>query len=105
MNISSSHRKIKDVRVTQRTQRPIDSIEKAVSREVTCGLVPLSFQKSPESFRYVLLIGKVAGINREIVDRVAILVTLYNLVVTLPVCLHPLYRRLVVGNRVAHGLK
>lgn len=45
MNISGSHRKIDEVGVTQCTQRPIDSKEKVVSRDVVCGLDPLPFQK------------------------------------------------------------
>ena len=54
---------------------------------------------------HVLFIGKVAGVNREIVDWVAILVTLHNLVVTLPIRSHALDCRLVVGDVVGDGLE
>ena len=61
MNISGSLGKINEVGVTQRSQRPIDSIEKVVSRGIVYGLDPLPFQKSPESFCYV----EMWGIRRQ----------------------------------------
>ena len=54
---------------------------------------------------HVFLIEKIAGVNREIVDRVALLVTLHNLVITLPIRFHALDRRLVVGDVMGNGLE
>ena len=61
MNISGSFGKIDKVRGSQRSQSSVDSIEKIVSRDIVCGLYPLTFEHSPESLSNV----EMRGIRRQ----------------------------------------
>lgn len=61
MNISGSFGKIDKVRGSQRSESSVDSIEKIVSRDIVCGLYPLTFEHSPESLSNV----EMRGIRRQ----------------------------------------
>ena len=56
-------------------------------------------------YAHVLLIGEIAGVDCEIVDGVAILITLNNRLIPGSVLLHTTDCRLVVGNVVADCLE
>ena len=53
---------------------------------------------------HVLFIGEVAGVDSEIVERIAVLISPDNSLVAGDISLHPLDCRLVVGNVVGDGL-
>ena len=53
---------------------------------------------------HVLLVGEVAGVDSEIVERIAVLISPDNSLVPGDISLHPLDCRLVVGNVVGDGL-
>ena len=61
MNISGSFGKIDNVGGSQACQTSVDSIEKIVSRDIVCGLYPLTFEHSPKSLRDV----EMRGIRRQ----------------------------------------
>ena len=55
-------------------------------------------------YAHILLIGKIAGVNLQVVQRIPVLVTLDNRIVPCPVRLHTFKCSLVVGYVVGNGL-
>ena len=63
-----------------------------------------TLRQSLQMDTHVLLIREVAGVNLQVVQSIAVLVSLDNGLITIPVCLHPLQCCLVVGDVVCYGL-
>ena len=79
-----------------------ESIDLADTLVLTVGVGTLC--QSLQMNTHVLLIGQVAGVEGEIVERITVLVSPDDCLVPCDISLHPFDCRLVVGNVVGDGL-
>ncbi len=87
---------------TLRDDADREAIDLADALILTVGVGTLC--QSLQMDTHVLLVGEIAGVDGEIVERIAVLISPYDCLVADYIGLHPLYCRLVVGNVMRYSL-